>query len=79
MHGIVLPELGEGIDRATVAQWLVQVGDHVRQDEDMVELVTDKASFTVPAGRTGIVRGILASEGQDVRVGERLAVIEPAG
>lgn len=76
MAKVVLPHLGEGIEKATVAGWLVQVGDQVQKDDDLVELVTDKASFSVPSQCSGIVKTILVPEGQDVRIGEPLAVIE---
>jgi pyruvate/2-oxoglutarate dehydrogenase complex dihydrolipoamide acyltransferase (E2) component len=72
-----LPELGEGIERATIAVWHVQEGECVHADTDVVEVVTDKATFNVPAGCEGLLKEILALEGQDVKIGGALAVIEP--
>ena len=74
---IVLPELGEGIDHATVAFWHVKVGDAVTPHADVVELVTDKATFTVPADCAGVVSGVYAQVGEDVPVGAPLAQIDP--
>ena len=76
MEKIILPELGEGILKATVACWHKQVGEEVCQDDDIVEVVTDKASFNIPAGKRGRVQEILVREGNVARVGETLALIE---
>ena len=57
MSFVTLPELGEGIEKATVACWHYKVGDRVTRDDDVVEVVTDKAVFNVVAGASGILRG----------------------
>ena len=75
MHKVVLPELGEGIEKATVAFWHRKEGDQVQADDDIVELVTDKATFNVTAGSSGTLKNILVKEGQDAKIGEPLAVI----
>jgi pyruvate/2-oxoglutarate dehydrogenase complex dihydrolipoamide acyltransferase (E2) component len=76
MASIILPQLGEGIDKATVAYWHCQTGEHLNLDEDVVDVVTDKATFTVAATSKGILRSILAPEGQEVSVGQVLAEVE---
>lgn len=76
MSFVILPELGEGIEKATVACWHYRVGDRVTKDDDVVEVVTDKAVFNVPAGAPGTLRAILARDGQEVKVGEVLAEIQ---
>jgi pyruvate/2-oxoglutarate dehydrogenase complex dihydrolipoamide acyltransferase (E2) component len=75
MKKIVLPELGEGIEKATVACWNVKPGDQVNKDDEVVELVTDKACFNLEAGTTGTVVKIIVAQGEDARVGDTLAVI----
>jgi len=75
MNFVTLPELGEGIEKATVACWHYKVGDRVQDDDDVVEVVTDKAVFNVVAGASGTLREILVRDGQEVRVGEVLAEI----
>jgi pyruvate/2-oxoglutarate dehydrogenase complex dihydrolipoamide acyltransferase (E2) component len=75
MNKVILPELGEGIQKATVACWHFKVGDKVSQDDDIVEVVTDKASFNIPAGQAGQVTQIFIEEGREAKVGETLAVI----
>lgn len=75
MSFVTLPELGEGIEKATVACWHHKVGERVRADDDVLEVVTDKATFNVPAGSAGTLSAILVRDGQEVRVGEVLAEI----
>ncbi|MBF0122918.1 MAG: hypothetical protein HQL21_05880 [Candidatus Omnitrophica bacterium] len=76
MVQITVPDLGDGIDRVEVAFWHKNVGERVLQDEDVVELVTDKASFNVPAPAGGIIKNIYVKEGQEVPIGAILADIE---
>ncbi|MFA5088390.1 MAG: biotin/lipoyl-containing protein [Candidatus Omnitrophota bacterium] len=77
MREILLPELGEGTEKATVASWYFQVGEKVQAGDDVVELVTDKASFNVPVDFSGTIKKILVAPGQDAKVGDVLAVVEP--
>ena len=77
MKNVILPELGEGIEKAIVAHWHTAVGQQVAKDDDVVELVTDKAAFSVPACTSGVVKEIRVLEGQEVNIGETLAVIDP--
>ena len=78
MVNLVLPELGEGIDKATVAFWHKNIGDPVTKDEDIVELVTDKATFNVPSESLGTIKEICLNVGDEAKIGEVLAVIEPS-
>ena len=77
MHKVILPPLGEDINEAAIAAWLVSAGARVEEDDDIVELVTDKAVFNVPAPVKGIVREICYTEGSKVPIGATLALIEP--
>jgi pyruvate/2-oxoglutarate dehydrogenase complex dihydrolipoamide acyltransferase (E2) component len=77
MKNIVLPELGEGIQTAVLAGWNVNVGDRVREQDDIAELVKDKAVFNVSADCSGTVKELLFKEGDKVNIGETLVVIEP--
>ncbi len=76
MVKVILPELGEGIDKATLTYWYFQEGDHVKEGEDLVEMSTDKAVFNLPSPVTGVLREIFRREGDTVGVGEALAVVE---
>ena len=50
-----LPDIGEGVVEGEVVRWLVKEGDLVREDQPMVEIMTDKASVEIPAPRAGRV------------------------
>ena len=75
MIKVVLPELGAGIKKATVSYWFFKDGERVKEKDDLVELVTDKATFNLPSPCTGVISEIMYSEGDDVEVGQILAVI----
>jgi len=76
MTKVVLPELGEGIDKATVSYWYFQPGERVNEKDDLVELTTDKATFNLPALCSGVLSEIIVHEGDLINVGEVLGVIE---
>ena len=76
MNKVVLPELGEGIQKAVIACWHCKVGDRVNAQDDLVEVVTDKAVFNVPSGVSGTVKQILAREEEEVAIGQQLVLIE---
>ncbi len=75
MVKVVLPELGEGISKATVSYWFVKDGEKIKANDDLVELVTDKATFNLPSPCTGVISEIMYREGDNVDVGQILAVI----
>lgn len=76
MKAVIIPELGEGITKATVACWHGKAGDRVQEGDDLVELVTDKAVFNVAADQNGTIKEILIQEGKEAAIGETLAYIE---
>ncbi len=76
MKEIILPELGEGITKATVAFWHVKEGDIVSQDDEICEVTTDKATFNVEAPATGRIKSILIPVGKEGQVGGVLGLIE---
>jgi 2-oxoglutarate dehydrogenase E2 component (dihydrolipoamide succinyltransferase) len=73
---IVLPAMGEGVIEATVNKWLVKVGDHVREDDPLVEVATDKVDSEVPSPAEGVLVSITAAEGTVAKIGDIIAVIE---
>lgn len=75
---IRVPDLGESLVEATVARWLKQEGDAVSVGEPIVELETDKVDLEVGAKSDGVLQEIRVPEGEDVQVGDVLAVVEPA-
>ena len=76
MMKVTLPELGEGIDKATITYWHFEVGDSVQTNDDLVEVATDKATFNVPSPCSGILTEVTAPEGETIHVGEVMAVID---
>jgi pyruvate dehydrogenase E2 component (dihydrolipoamide acetyltransferase) len=76
MIKVVLPELGEGIDKAILSYWYFQEGEKVNEKDDLVELTTDKATFNLPSPCSGMLSEIFLREGDTVNVGETLGVIE---
>lgn len=73
---IVLPAMGEGVIEATIIKWLVRDGTVVKEDDPLVEVATDKVDSEVPAPASGTVLEINVREGDVVRVGEVIAVME---
>jgi len=73
---VKLPEIGEDVKEATISFWHVEKGEKIEKDSDLVEMVTDKATFNVPAPISGILSEIMFEEGQVAKVGEAIAVIQ---
>ncbi|PAL26624.1 2-oxoglutarate dehydrogenase complex dihydrolipoyllysine-residue succinyltransferase [Acetobacter syzygii] len=74
---IKVPTLGESVTTATIAKWLKQPGDAVKEDEPVVELETDKVSVEVAAPQAGVLGPQAVKEGDEVEVGALLATVEP--
>ncbi len=75
---IVVPEVGESIVDARVAKWLRHEGEIVAVGDPLVELETDKIDLEVSAPQGGVLKRIDRKDGEDVKVGEVLGVIEEA-
>jgi 2-oxoglutarate dehydrogenase E2 component (dihydrolipoamide succinyltransferase) len=75
---IVVPELGESVVEATVGHWRKQQGDRVAVGDVLVELETEKVDLEVGAERGGVLARIERKEGEDVKIGDLLGVIEDA-
>ncbi|WP_338331861.1 2-oxoglutarate dehydrogenase complex dihydrolipoyllysine-residue succinyltransferase [Acetobacter sp. LMG 32666] len=74
---IKVPTLGESVTTATIAKWLKQPGDAVKEDEPVVELETDKVSVEVAAPQAGVLGPQAVKEGDEVEVGALLTTVEP--
>jgi pyruvate dehydrogenase E2 component (dihydrolipoyllysine-residue acetyltransferase) len=74
-----LPDIGEGLAEAEVGRWLVALGDRVSEDQPVVEMMTDKATVELPAPGAGVVIEQLAAEGEVVKTGAVLYVLETDG
>lgn len=73
---IVVPQMGESIVEATVAQWLKKPGEAVKAREALVELETDKVNQVIEADTDGVLTQILAEVGATVAVGQAIGLIE---
>jgi 2-oxoisovalerate dehydrogenase E2 component (dihydrolipoyl transacylase) len=71
-----MPDLGEGTVEAEVVAWHVKVGDVVKEDQIMAEVMTDKAAVEVPSPVTGKVVALNGAPGEMVPVGAELIVFE---
>src|SRR5579871_1848344 len=71
-----LPDIGEGVVEGEVVKWHVKPGDVVREDQPMVEVMTDKATVEIPSPKAGTVREIRAPAGQVAKVGQVMVVID---
>jgi len=76
---VVMPQLGESVHEGTISRWLVKPGDRINEFEPMLEVDTDKVNAEVPAPVSGILREILAKEGDTIAAGAEIAVIETSG
>ena len=72
---VVMPQMGVSVSEGTITRWMKQVGEHIEADETIVEISTDKVDTEVPSPASGIVREILANDGDTVPVNTRIAVI----
>ncbi|BDG07708.1 dihydrolipoamide acetyltransferase family protein [Anaeromyxobacter paludicola] len=75
-YQFILPDIGEGVVEAEIQQWFVKPGDPVREDQPLVEVMTDKATVTIPSPRRGRVTRLLWKEGDLAKVHQPLLEIE---
>ncbi len=71
----LMPEMGESVTDATITKWLKNEGDYVNEDEDLIEVATDKVDTELPSPVSGVIAKILHQEGETVDVGKPLAII----
>lgn len=74
-----LPELGENIESADVANVLVKEGDKVKKDQAIIEIETDKATIEVPSTVEGTITKLLVKSGDKVKVGSVVMVVNEGG
>lgn len=75
-HVIKLPDIGEGTAEAEIAKWHVSVGQSVKEDDLLVDMMTDKATVEIPSPVTGVVVSVAGAAGDKVSVGAVLVVLE---
>ena len=77
-NDVIMPVLGMNQDTGKIIRWLVAEGQPVKQGEPLLEVETDKAVAEIEAPANGTLSQVTAAAGQDVPVGQRIAIILPA-
>jgi pyruvate/2-oxoglutarate dehydrogenase complex dihydrolipoamide acyltransferase (E2) component len=75
---LVLPQLGNGVEDATIAEWLVEVGETVQEGDSVLVVETDKALSDLPSPLAGRLVEVVAEDGAEVEVGAVLGWLERA-
>jgi pyruvate dehydrogenase E2 component (dihydrolipoamide acetyltransferase) len=73
-----LPDIGEGVAEGEIVQWLVKPGDAIKEDQAMVEIMTDKVTAEIPSPCTGVITELRGAAGEVIAVGTVIAVIDTA-
>src|SRR5882724_2687673 len=71
-----LPDIGEGVVEGEIVKWLVKTGDDIKEDQPMVEVMTDKATVTIPSPKKGRVLKTFGKEGEIAKVHHPLVQLE---
>ncbi|WP_287977520.1 MULTISPECIES: dihydrolipoamide acetyltransferase family protein [unclassified Sphingomonas] len=74
-----LPDIGEGIAEAEIVAWHVRVGDRVEEDQNLADMMTDKATVEMESPVAGTVIELAGEVGDQVAIGSALVVIETEG
>jgi pyruvate dehydrogenase E2 component (dihydrolipoamide acetyltransferase) len=72
---VIMPQMGESVAEGTVTKWLKQIGDHVKRDEPLFEISTDKVDAEIPSPAEGVLLEILVNEGDTVPINTVVARI----
>lgn len=75
-YELVLPKMGESVAEATIIKWVKNAGDSIDTDESVLEIATDKVDSEVPSPVSGTLVKTLFNEGDVVKVGAVIAIIE---
>ena len=78
-HVFKLPDVGEGVVEGEIVKWNVKSGDTVKEDEPLVEIMTDKATVSIPSTVNGKVVSTTGKPGDMIPVGAELIVFEVDG
>lgn len=75
-YDLRLPDIGEGVAEGEIIKWMAKEGDSIKEDQPIVEVMTDKVNVQIPAPRSGKVAKILVKEGDVAKVGQTIMVID---
>lgn len=76
---LLMPKMGESVMEGTVLSWLKKVGEEIEEEESILEVATDKVDTEIPSTHAGILKEVLAKEGDVIEVGKPIAIIEING
>jgi len=76
---VKLPDIGEGVTEGELVKWLVKVGDTVKADQAVAEVMTDKATVEVPTSFAGVVKELKAKEGDTIPIETTILMLEADG
>ena len=79
IYSFILPDSGEGLHESEILSWHVKEGETIKEDEELVEIQSDKAVVVLPSPVTGVVKKIIADEGVVAKVGSSIIEIEVEG
>jgi pyruvate/2-oxoglutarate dehydrogenase complex dihydrolipoamide acyltransferase (E2) component len=71
-----LPAVSAEMEYGTITRWLKAEGDRVAQDEPVVEIEADKVTVEIEAPAPGVLARIVGAEGDELKVGATLAIID---
>lgn len=78
-QNVKLPDLGEGVTEGELVKWLVKIGDSIKADQPVAELMTDKATVEVPTPVAGVVKELKFKEGDMIPIETVIVVLEGDG
>lgn len=76
MEQIKMPQLGESVTEGTISKWFVSAGSKIKKFEPLAEVITDKVTAEIPSLFDGVIKEILAAEGDTFSVGETICIVE---
>ena len=76
LYQFKLPDIGEGIAEAEIVAWHVKIGDKVEEDQQLADMMTDKATVEMESPVAGVVKSLAGEVGDQVAIGSVLVEIE---
>lgn len=73
---VIMPKIGLDMEEGTIVEWLKEVGDTVKEGDELVQIETDKAVTTVESALNGTLVEIVAEEGDEVEITKTIAWVE---
>jgi 2-oxoisovalerate dehydrogenase E2 component (dihydrolipoyl transacylase) len=76
LYSIKLPDVGEGVVEAEIVEWHVKIGQKIAEDDNLVDIMTDKATVEIPSPVDGVIKGLTGEPGDVLAVGTVIITIE---